>query len=216
MSSTDPTAVIILSEIIALETIIIIAYVAFIFLKKKKTIKHLKEGITSYNEKIPDRKSSLNKKYSNACNLQENDINELVGVIVDNETKFLHAAIDAINGGGPANIHALTEEMYTLVSPYEKFSNANTPQPEDSSDADAEIPDIDSAIDDLLADEADDAEGDPSLDLSDPSEKNNTIDEIPDELLSENHDANTTTEAPNDSDKISDDQSSEDSADIRS
>lgn len=203
MSSTDPTAIIILSEILALETIIIFGYVTFVFLKKKKVIKHLKEGIASYNNKIADRKSSLNKEYSNACNLQESDINGLVDVIVDNETKFLHVAIDAINGGGSANIQALTEEIYALVKPYETFSSTNNSQPEVSTDDEAAIPDIDSAIDDLLADEADDAEGDPSLDLSEPSEKNNAIDEIPDELLSENHDANTVAEEPNDSDKTS-------------
>lgn len=186
MPSSDPTAVIILSEIIAFESIILIGLLVFFFIRKKKNIKMLKEAINTQKKNIPDRTAALKSAYSKLPQLQGDNVDGLISNLVDEETKLFHHIFDGINSLDESFINGLEKEIHVLSSAYDNILNT-TSSPEDSETTEeAVVPDIDSAIDDLLAEEGDgDADGDPALDLSAPTESEDGIEEMPDDLLTD-------------------------------
>jgi len=183
MASVDPTAVIILSEIILIETLIIIGVVAYLIFHKKKTSNKLKGLLEEYNNAEIDRKSSLKKTFSSFPHLEANDIDPIVENIANNEKQFFHYTVNAFSQKSLSSLDNLHAEIYTLVAPYAEFTQkaASQPRAEDK----PIIADTDTIIDELLEDTNDIEEGDPALDLSKSAEE---MAEIPDELLSANLD----------------------------
>jgi len=206
MPSADPTAVIILSEIVFFETIIILGFVLFFFIRKKKIIGKLKTALSDYEKNIPERTSSLKLIYSESPHLQENDIDKLVNDLIENETTFFRSIIGKLNKLDISSISSLEMEMQTLVSPYSQIIKAGDATDTNNAEKESIVPDIDSAIDDLLADEADDADGDPALDLSATSEGDGEIEEIPEELLSDSEENTDESDQEHSSGETSDDE----------
>lgn len=204
MPSTDPTAVIILSEIVIIETIIILGFVIFFLVRKKRIIEKLKTALIDYEKNIPERTSFLKSVYSGSPHIQESDVEKLVNELVENETAFFRSSIGRLNKLDISSISLIEKDICTLVSPYTQLINTDKNVDKYGTEEEPIAPDIDSAIDDLLADEADDAEGDPALDLSATPEMDGEIEEIPEELLSN---------IGEDADNSSQDSSSGDSSD---
>lgn len=208
MASADPTAVIILGEIVVLETIAIIVLVFFIFMGKKRIKAQISKSKSDYLKSVNNRKSSLKSAFEGTAYAQMNDIDQVVDNLVEHETAFFHSMLDVIKKNDGTGTGKVGDHIHALVSPY-----ALLIKPGDSQDAKTEevkpvVPDIDSAIDDLLADEADDAEGDPAFDLSEAIMADDEIAEIPDEFLAmDNQDKNATA-----SEIASDDSSDPDSS----
>ena len=200
MDSADPTAVIILSEIIAIQAIIIIGFAVAIIIKKKKTTKQLKIIINDYDKNIPTRKSSLQSTYSNALTLGSSDPDKIIDDLIKHETEFLQTILETFNKNDISSIKNIEKEIHELVSPYAHLIPDKNQEPTNLDNEETIIPDIDSTIDDLLADEADDAEGDPMLDLSEEIEYEDETGEMPEELLSDNKNTDNSPEA---TDKIS-------------
>lgn len=181
MANVDPTAVIILSEIILIETLIIIGVAAYLIFRKKKTSNKLKVLLDERNNDEIDRKSSLKKTFSKFPHLEANDIDPIIENIIHNEKQFFHYTAYAFSQHSLSSLDNLYAEICTLVTPYAAFTQKTTSQ------ARAEdkpiIADTDAIIDELLEDTDDNEAGDPALDLSNPAEE---MAEIPDELLSAN------------------------------
>lgn len=200
MPSEDPSSLIILSEIIIIETIIIIGFLSLFFIKKKKKTQRLKELVGDHEKNQEKRRTFLKETYSGLLNGEEGDLAKIVDNLIVHETTFYQEALETFNNSEIKNVEAFAEKINTLVSPYAQFTKidneALSPGP---SEEDSIVPDIDSAIDDLLADEADDATGDPALDLSETPDSDDEIAEIPDELLSEDSaDENQKDDKPKD------------------
>jgi hypothetical protein len=185
MSNTDPSSIIILSEIIAFETILIIGLAVHLLLKKKKTIKLLKSIIAKYEKGLVERKSTLNSTYSKYLKCGSDENTKLIEDLIEHETKFFHSILDNFNRNDISIIKDIENEMHILVAPYQQLITNSESASVNINKEETTVHDIDSAIDDLLADEADDAEGDPALDLSETKEAGDEIKEIPEELLSE-------------------------------
>jgi len=183
MDSTDPTAIIILSEIVVIETIIIIVFAISFFLKKKKSITQLKEIIRDHEKNTQNRKSELKSTYSTILKLQNSNPEKVIDDLIEHETKFFQNVIKTINTNNISSIRLIDEKIHDLVSPYVQLIPTDTSESTSSEKEESPVPDIDSAIDDLLSDEADDAEGDPALDLSEELESEDKIEEMPEELL---------------------------------
>ena len=194
MDSADPTAVIILSEIIAIQAILIIGFAVAMILKKKKTTKQLKTIINDCDNNIPTRKSSLQSTYSNALALGSNDPDKIIDDLIKHETEFLQIILEAFNKNDIISIKNIEKDIHELVSPYAQLIPDKNQEPINLDNEETIIPDIDSTIDDLLADEADDAEGDPMLDLSEEIEYEDEIGEMTEELLSDNKNTSITPE----------------------
>ena len=197
MDSADPTAVIILSEIVAIQSIIIIGFAIAIFIKKKKAIKQLKIMISDYDKNIPARKSSLQSAYSNTLPSGNNDRDKIIDDLIEHETKFFKLILETFNKNDISSIKHIEKEIHELVSPYTQLTPGKSPESTNPEKDETIVPDIDSTIDDLLADEADDAEGDPLLDLSEEIEyeDENEAEKMAEELLSDNKNADLSPEA---------------------
>ena len=197
MDSTDPTAVIILSEIVAIQAIIIIGFAVAIFIKKKKTTKQLKTIINDHDKNIPTRKSSLQSTYSNTLSSGSNDPDKVIDDLIKHETEFLQMILETLNKNDITSLKHIEEGIHELVSPYVQLIPDKNIEPKNLEDEETVVPDIDSTIDDLLADEADDAEGDPLLDLSEEIEyeDENEAEKMAEELLSDNKNADLSPEA---------------------
>lgn len=195
MDSADPTAVIILSEIVAIQAIIIIGFATAIFIKKKKAIKQLKIMISDYDKNIPTRKSSLQSAYSNTLPSGNNDPDKIIDDLIEHETKFFKLILETFNKNDITSIKHVEKEIHELVSPYVQLIPGQSQESTNSDKEESIVPDIDSTIDDLLADEADDAEGDPLLDLSEEIEYEDETEEISEEPLPENENSETPPES---------------------
>ncbi|MBL1275761.1 MAG: hypothetical protein COB30_006715 [Ectothiorhodospiraceae bacterium] len=227
MVSSDPTAVIILSEIVAVETILIIGYVIFFILKKRKAAKFLKDTLDSHTNKIEGRKSFLKTTYSPISGINEGTLNTIVDDIVEKENTFIKFILETFHKGDEKALTKLTEDICILVTPYHQLTHQETPEEPEVEDKSI-IPDVDSAIDELLADNDDDDDviedtknqstGDPALDLSGPTDSESTstgetpdktndssgdasseMDEIPEELLLGLTEKTSTGDKPTDS-----------------
>jgi hypothetical protein len=179
MASIDPTAVIILSEIILIETLIILGVAAYLIFHKKKTSHKLKALLDDRNNDEADRKSSLKKTFYKFPHLEANDIDTIVENIVNNEKQFFQYSINAFSQNSLSRLDDLYAEICTLVAPYAEFTQKATSQ--SRTEEKPIITDADTIIDELLEDTDDNEEGDPALDLSNSAEE---MAEIPDELLS--------------------------------
>ena len=186
MDSADPTAVIILSEIVAIQAMIIIGFAIAFFIKKKKTTKQLKIIISDYDKNIPTRKSSLQSAYSNALASGSNDPDKIIDNLISHETEFLKTMLETFNKNDITSIKHIEKEIHELVSPYVQLIPDKKLESTNLDKEETIVPDIDSTIDDLLADEADDAEGDPLLDLSEEIEYEDETEEISEQPLPEN------------------------------
>jgi len=184
MDNTDPTFLIMLSEIIALESIIIIGTLVIFFIKKKKSTNKLKVILSDYEKNTPERRSSLKETFSIALTSENAD--DVIDDLLKHEAVFFKDMLNTINKNDISKMQQLANMIHDLVGPYAKLiPNENSGQI-DHEKNDPVVPDIDSVIDDLLSDEADDAEGDPALDLSEEIGPKDKIEEIPEGLLSEN------------------------------
>lgn len=177
MANVDPTAVIILSEIILIETLIIFGAVAFFIFKKNKTAKQLNALLDEHNNSENDRKTSLKETYSNLSNMQKNDIDPIIESIINNEKQFFHYVLNCFSKNNLSDINNLSAEISTFVSPYMQLTQKTSSQ----TDEKPIVVDADAAIDELLEDADHNEKHDPALDLSEAADG---MAEIPDELLS--------------------------------
>ena len=184
VDNADPTSVIILSEIIVIESIIIIGIVSLFFIKRKKTLSQLKSVLSDFKKNIEPRKSSLKSTYSHCPAMQSPESDKMLDDLVNQEERFVNAMLEAFSKNDTSIIKNIENEIHQLVAPYANILQIDSTEEANAETEETDVPDIDSAIDDLLADEADNAEGDPALDLSEEIESDDEIEEIPEELLS--------------------------------
>ncbi len=189
MTSADPTAIIILSEIVFIETIAIIGFFIYILISKIKMIKLFKKKLDGFKKNIPDRKSSLKSLYSKISHIQEKDLEVIIDDLIDKESQFYTSTIDAFSKNDLSFIKNFDEKIYTLVKSYSQFIPQDRSPIVNEDEASTIIPNVDTAIDELLAEDKNDENGDPALDLSESmstESADNEMAEIPEELLSGN------------------------------
>ncbi|MDT8384185.1 MAG: hypothetical protein RRB22_07210 [Gammaproteobacteria bacterium] len=204
MASADPTAVIILGEIVVLETIAIIGFVIFFFVRKKKIKAQLGKSKSDYLKSVSDRKSSLKSSFEGTPYAQINNIDQVVDNLVEHETAFFHSILGIIEKNDGTAIGKIDDNIHALVNQYTLLIKSGDALGAETEEENPIVPDIDSAIDDLLADEADDAEGDPAFDLSEAIVADDEIAEIPDELLADDNQDESATASEITSDDPSD------------
>lgn len=228
MASTDPTAIIILSEIVLFETISLIGIAVFLFMKKKKAIKLLKDKLEAFNKNIPERESSLKSTYSQIPQIKEENLDPIVSTIYEHESQLYKEIVDAFSKNDLSFMSELDNKIFTLAKSYTQVILENSSAAGGKEEEESTIPDVDTAIDELLSEDSEDSAGDPALDLSEsieaespeeeseeesekleeledleefeePGEPESEMDEIPSELLSENT-AETKEDPENNSD----------------
>jgi mRNA-degrading endonuclease HigB of HigAB toxin-antitoxin module len=177
MANVDPTAAIILSEIILIETIIIIGAIALFIFKKNKMAKQLNALLNEHNNTENDRKSSLKETFSKLPNLQKNDTDSIIEIIINNEKRLFQYVLNCFAKNKLSDINNLSAEISTFVTPYTELTQKTFSQ----ADEKPIVVDADAAIDELLEDADHNEAHDPALDLSEAVEE---MAEIPEELLS--------------------------------
>ncbi|NOX76825.1 MAG: hypothetical protein GXP17_09515 [Gammaproteobacteria bacterium] len=189
MDSPDPTAVIILLELVFFETIAIIGLLAYLLVKKRKRAKLLAEQFAAIKEALSTRQVTLTKTFEGIPKLTKEQLDTATQAMAEHELAFYKYLIDGWHQPRNEPITQMQEAVSELLSPYAQLTPApvaSAPTAEPEKD-DALVPDVDDAIDALLADpppeqKADPVtEADPAFDLSEDGEPE--IAEIPDDLL---------------------------------
>jgi len=182
MASNDPTTIIILAEIIAVQTVILIGIGVFAFIQKKKKAKILEASTLAFKENSADRTQLLKTTFNG---LAGENINAITEDIVAKEVEFHRHMSNIFYKNDLAGITELDQAITDMVAPYAQLASSTTTAGDNTPKQEPNAPDVDNAIDELLSDDEEDTK-DPALDLSDAtSEKDNEpgIAEIPDELL---------------------------------
>lgn len=178
MPSNDPTALIILSEIVLAETTIIIVYTLFSIIKKRSRSKYLSEMLTKVSDNKDSRKSSLKAIFKSISGLSEEKLNEITEGITLKEQEYYQSLANVLHSNKTSLYGDIVDSVNQLVKPYEMLvSGSSSGNTGNKTEAESKDYNVDSAIDELL----EDADADPSLDISNTSE----IEEIPDDLLEE-------------------------------
>lgn len=183
MNSEDPTLVIILSEIIIFQMLIIIAIISFYILKNRKKAKLLGTISTKVTEEVNDRKQVIHNSLKGLPSISDNKLKAVAQTAVKGEMEFYQYIIDLLHSNKIQPIEAIKESVENLVSPYLQLASGDGggSSSDNTDTGEPIIPNVDDAIDDFLGDDDDDDESnkDPEFDLS----KQDEIAEIPDNLL---------------------------------
>ncbi len=187
MDSPDPTAVIILSELVFFETTVIIGLLAYLLVKKRKHAKRLAEQSANIKESASARQAELKKTFKSIPKLSEEQLTSATRAMAEQELAFYKYLIDGWHQPNVESITQMQEAVATLLNPYAQLTPANAASAPTTEPEDALVPDVGDAIDALLADPAPEqepepaAETDPTFDLSEEAVPE--IAEIPDDLL---------------------------------
>lgn len=183
MNSEDPTLVIILSEIIIFQMLIIIAIISFYILKNRKKAKLLGTISTKVTEEVNDREQVIHNSLKGLPSISDNKLKAVAQTAVKGEMEFYQYIIDLLHSNKIQPIEAIKESVENLVSPYLQLATGDggDSSSDNTDTGEPIIPNVDDAIDDFLGDDDDDDESnkDPEFDLS----KQDEIAEIPDNLL---------------------------------
>lgn len=183
MNSEDPTLVIILSEIIIFQMLIIIAIISFYILKNRKKAKLLGTISTKVTEEVNDREQVIHNSLKGLPSISDNKLKAVAQTAVKGEMEFYQYIIDLLHSNKIQPIEAIKESVENLVSPYLQLASGDGggSSSDNTDTGEPIIPNVDDAIDDFLGDDDDDDESnkDPEFDLS----KQDEIAEIPDNLL---------------------------------
>lgn len=181
MASNDPTILIILSEIIAIQAIVIIGAVSYFIVNKKKKKSLIEKSTHEFKENRTKRLELLTKIYEKST---PKNIDKFIDNILDKELTFHTSISNIFYKDKISEFITIDKSIYEMVIPYEELSES--PQKEETNtepSSDTTVPDIDNAIDELLSESLDDKNDiNPALDLSGDTEELG-IAEIPDELL---------------------------------
>lgn len=190
MSNASVTTIIILSEIILIETVLIIGWIAYMLFKEKKKASNLDKLLKSFMSGTDNRKSQLAEAYKKPESITDDEYKIILQGITDSELHLFKYFIAAAYSKNTNALDALsTETQKVAMSPTAFFSEKDSPnnQPDDST---PDV-DVDNAIDELLSDDENiefDEDKDPALDLSGPeTQSNESIDEtaLPDDEIAE-------------------------------
>jgi len=193
MASVEMSTVIILSEIIILETVFIVGGIIYIYLKRKKINTKLRTLFKSFQDDEKNRTNVLSKLFTRPNHLKEEDYSNNLQKIITSEMIFYKYLISSIYSNNTKIFDSFNEELQNLTQAYTDLIPSPENSNSDSIDPELE-PDInvDDAIDELLADDetVHETNNDPALDLSedtettdDSSTSQDEIAEIPSELL---------------------------------
>jgi hypothetical protein len=190
MASPGLSTTIILSEIILLETVLIIGAGIYVFLKAKKKSKKLTDALKSFTGKESDRLNTLTNILPKPDHLNDEKYSETIKAVITNENNIFNAMANIIYQNDLGLIDKFAEELSAITKPCANLLPGD-PQPTGEAAAEEVVIDVDNAIDDLLSDDdGNDPEKDPALDLSEASEPptdetadDDGIAEIPSELL---------------------------------
>lgn len=187
MTSADPTAVIILSEIVALETIAIFSAIILLIIKRRKKTKHISETLKRIDEETQNRKAYIANAFAGKDSSPDESINTISESVVNAENAFYENILKAFFSQRILVIDEIDSFVRELTLPYEQFANIPSPDNKGGNEQSHHPADIDDAIDELLTDDGDGAT-DPALDLSaigSMQDNENDIAEIPDDLLTD-------------------------------
>jgi len=207
MASVEMSTVIILSEIIILETVFIVGGIIYIYLKRKKINTKLRTLFKSFQDDEKNRTNVLSKLFTRPNHLKEEDYSNNLQKIITSEMIFYKYLISSIYSNNTKIFDSFNEELQNLTQAYTDLIPSPENSNSDSIDPELE-PDInvDDAIDELLADDetVHETNNDPALDLSedtettdDSSTSQDEIAEIPSELLNTETETETETIAKN-------------------
>ena len=201
MASPSISITIILSEIILIETLIIIGVSTYLIIKTKKKNERLKQLFNDFKANKDNRVKSISDEATKPDNVNEEEFNELIHSIANSECDLYKNIINVYSKNDLDGIEPLSGEFKKIYLPI--FASIH----KDNIDINANIEtssniDVDTAIDELLSDDGDinDFEddntepNDPHLDLSNTADSelvddsdlvvdNEGIAEIPSELL---------------------------------
>lgn len=180
MSSQDPTLVIILSEIIIFQALVIAILIALFIVKKRKKAMLLMKITTEVSEATNKREDAIRNSLKGIPSVSEDQLKMVAQAAVKDEVLFYQYIVDTLHDNKSDQIELLKESVENLVSPYTLLATSgegNTSIKEENEQP--VIPNVDDAIDDLLGEDFDEQNKDPELDLG----GQNGIAEIPDDLL---------------------------------
>lgn len=182
MAENDPSMSIILFEIVVAQSLLIIAFIVYSIIKKRKKSGLLNSIIVKASENVDSRKKMI---ASGLSGLSDNKSGKLTEQLAQKEIGFYEYIVNALHSNKNQDLAGLKDAVDELYSPFNEVS-ADNDGSDGSSDNDLNkeepvIPNVDQAIEDLLDDDDSEPEADanPELDLSDQGE----IAEIPDDLL---------------------------------
>lgn len=196
MASTDPTAVIILAELIVFETIALIGIISYLIAKKRKRAKTLAGIIESLKQTRPEQAEKLSDKLHTIPYLTKEKADIASKEITDSKHELHELVITAFHDNNTIALNDLGNAIEKLATGYETLlpdENTGDVPPAAQKIAQQEnaslVPDVDKAIDELLADDGPPIVANPDFDLSETEVQDemcndeNEIAEIPDELL---------------------------------
>jgi len=191
MASPGLSSTIILSEIILLETSLIIGGGIYLFLKAREKSKKLTDSLKLFTDNESRRLAALTNTLQKPAHLNDEKYNETLKNIITNENSLFMSMVNITYQKDLDLVDKVEEEITLITKPCAHLLSGDQ-QPAEEADEEEIVIDVDDAIDDLLADEDNnDKDKDPALDLSGespPSTNGEVVDddgiaEIPSELL---------------------------------
>lgn len=186
MAEQDPSMTIILLEIVVAQTILIVGYIVYTIIRKRKRSALLKKIIIDAYENMGSRKEML---ATGLAGLSTDKYESFAASLSQHEVDLYEYIVNTIHSNKNQDLQELKNAIDGLFKPYSGESDSQqapaAESPGELSKEEPIIPNVDQAIDDLLGETEQepviDIEEDasPELDLSDDG----GIAEIPDDLL---------------------------------
>jgi competence protein ComGC len=195
MENSDPTIIVILSEITLILFVILVSILITLIIKKRKKAVRLAKAINQIQENREDRQQSLVDNISSTYSINKDTLSPLVEEISKEEEALIKSILLAhiqadINAfeNLDNDFNKLSEQYISLLG----LKNQTGSGKSEEKDDEPAIPDVDEAVDDLLSTEETTGEVDSEFDLSDaddldadnfPDISGDDIAEIPENLL---------------------------------
>lgn len=193
MEHNDPTAAIILGEIALILFLILAGLLTTLALKKRKKAKQLATILDELEATQEERTQTLLKDMGMASSIAHEQLKPIAEAIATEESTIKKAMITAYIKSDTTVLDEFDGEMKKLSDYYLNVLQQNgaaSSGTEETAEEEPLIPDMDDAVDDLLASEGDEVEADAEFDLSEtddlPDMEAEEIAEIPDDLINTN------------------------------
>lgn len=193
MEHNDPTAAIILGEIALILFVILAGLLTALIIKKRKKAKQLGAALSKLDDWQEQRSQALLNRIAEASGADKEKLKAITEAIAGDELSMQKTLIMAYIKSDAAAFETLDNELDKLSGHYINAMTLKGKPATDTKAAEEEplIPDMDDAVDDLLAEESDEMPIDTEFDLSEtddlPDVEAEEIAEIPDELINTNN-----------------------------
>lgn len=165
MPSPGLSTIMILGEIVLIETILIILYLIYLYLKSKKKILKLNDLLESFLKDEKNRLDILSSMFHKSELIDEEKYTAALKSIIEKENLFYKYLITVLYHNDLKSLDSLSSEIQEIIKPCVELIPINKEIDAEEAEDSPEV-NVDDVMDELLSDDEPKIESDPALDLS--------------------------------------------------